>query len=114
MAIYQDFVSAKHPLLFISGQTGQQDGITPASIEEQLDNIVSKIDAIIKRNGADSTRIVKMNLYITDRAYVSALRDKLEAYLGETKPVMTLLVVVGLIDSAYKAEIDAVVSLSSI
>ena len=111
MALYQDSVLASGPLLFISGQIAQQDDSIPESIEEQMDVVLGKIDAIIKHNGVGLSNIVKMSFFITDKEYLPALREKLANYLQGAKPAMTLLIVAGLIDPAYKVEIEAVVSI---
>lgn len=52
-----------------------------------------------------------MGIYITDAQYLSAVREKITAYLQETKPVMTLVIVAGLVHPKFKVEIDATVAI---
>lgn len=111
MAIYQNSVVVNQPLLLISGQTPQKDDVIPDSIEEQLEIVLSKIKTIIEENNCELAKIAKMNVYITDRAYLSAVRDKFTSHLQTIKPAMTLVIVSGLVHPAFKVEIDAVVSL---
>lgn len=110
MAIYSNSVITNGPLLIISGQTPQKEDVIPVTIEEQLEVVIAKIDALIAENGGRATDIVKMNVYITETAYLGGVRDVLGAYLKEKKPAMTLVVVAGLIHPDYKVEIDAIVS----
>lgn len=112
MAIYQDSLIVNPPLLLISGQTPQQGDLIPETIEEQLDIVINKIDAIIKANNAQKQNVVKMGIYITDNAYLSAVREKITDYLQDIKPVMTLIVVAGLVNDSFKVEIDATVAIN--
>ncbi len=111
MAIYQNSIIVNQPLLLISGQTPQKEEFIPDLIEDQLDIVIAKIDAILKENNAEISNIAKMNIYITDREYLYAVRSKLSNYLKDTKPAMTLVVVSSLIDPLFKVEMDAAVSL---
>lgn len=110
MSIYADSIIVSQPLLLISGQTPQQGDVTPDSIGAQLDVVIRKIDNIIKNNNHDVSKIAKVNIYITDKKYLVMVREKLAEYLSDTKPVMTLVIVAGLIDEHFKVEIDATVS----
>ncbi|KAF1299463.1 enamine deaminase RidA [Enterococcus sp. JM4C] len=111
MVMYSPSVVAEGPLLLISGQTPEQETIIPNNIEAQLDIVLNKIEDIIVSNQAKTANIVKMNIFITDTAYLAAVRKKVSAFLADTKPAMTLVVVAGLINELYMAEIDATVQL---
>ena len=111
MAMYEDSLVVNGPLLLISGQVANlEDGI-PETIEEQMDVVLGKIAAILKGNGSDVNKIAKMTFYLTDKAYIPALRERLEPFMNGHRPVMTLLIVAGLVDPAYKVEIDLFVAL---
>ena len=111
MAMYEDSLVVHGPLLLISGQVANLDSGIPECIEEQMDVVLGKLAAILTGKGADVSNIVKMMLFLTDKAYIPVLRERLVAFLNGTKPVMTLLVVAGLADPAYKVEIEAFVAL---
>lgn len=109
MKIYSDSLITNTPLLMISGQTPQDGESIPTSIDEQLDIVIQKIDTLIQENQASKERIVKMNVYLTEATALTAVREKLTAYYGNNKPTMTLVIVAGLVNPAFKVEIDAIV-----
>ena len=111
MAIYQDSIVVNQPLLLISGQTPQNGEKIPHSFETQMEIVINKLDTIIKQHNATKGDIVKMGIYLTDVTYLPIFREKLSNYLGETKPVMTLVIVSGLVHPDFKVEIDATVAL---
>jgi len=109
--MYEDSLIVNGPLLLISGQVANLESGVPETIEEQVDVVLDKISAILRHNGVDVSKIAKMTFYLTDRAYIPALIERVKPFMNGTKPVMTLLLVAGLIDPAYKVEIDLFVSL---
>lgn len=111
MKIYSDSTVVNTPLLVISGQTPQNRDYIPASIEEQLDIVINKIDKLIRINNASIEKIVKMNVYITERTSLETVREKLSLFYGHNKPAMTLIIVAGLVNPKFKIEIDAIVGL---
>lgn len=112
MAIYSDFMITERPLLFISGQTPQKDNDIPEEIEEQLEVVIEKIDNLVTKNKLLPRNIVKMNVYLTNSAYLGAFRIALSKFLGEHKPAMTVVIVSGLVNSSFKVEIDATVEMN--
>ena len=107
IAIYSDTRIANGPILFISGQTPQQEAETPADIYTQTKIVLHKIQIILQQHEIDWSAIAKMTVFITDAADLSGLRKAFTDILGETKPAMSLVVVAGLIDPSFKVEIDA-------
>ncbi|MDU5509095.1 RidA family protein [Enterococcus gilvus] len=111
MDIYSDSIITDSPLLIISGQTPQKDTFIPEDITEQLQIVVGKIASLIDDTGARSENIVKMNVYLTDAAFLEPLRTALVNFYGENKPAMTVVIVAGLVNPKFKVEIDATVAL---
>ncbi len=107
IAIYSDTRIAHGPILFISGQTPQQEAETPADIYTQTKIVLHKIQIILQQHEIDWSAIAKMTVFITDAADLSGLREAFTNILGEIKPAMSLVVVAGLIDPSFKVEIDA-------
>lgn len=85
MAIYTDSLIANNSLLFISGQTPQLENSIPHSIDEQLDVVIEKIDAIILNNNATKLNIINMNIYITHKSYLPHVRNKSLIIWGRLK-----------------------------
>ncbi len=111
MVMYSASLIANGPFLIISGQTPENEGIIPDNIADQIDLVVNKIKELILTNEAAISSIVKMNIYITDVSYLTAVREKLTSFLNGTKPAMTLVVVAGLINDQFMLEIDATVQI---
>ncbi|WP_461203127.1 RidA family protein [Enterococcus sp. N342-3-1-2] len=105
--MYSDTRIAHGPILFISGQTPQQEAETPDDIYTQTKIVLHKIQIILQQHEIDWSSIGKMTVFITDAADLSGLREAFTDILGETKPAMSLVVVAGLIDPSFKVEIDA-------
>lgn len=111
MSIYQDTRIAGSQSLYISGQTPLKNNEIPVAIEGQLDIVLEKIKTLLDENMLTVNELVKITIYLTDVSYLSAVREKLADFIGDPKPTATLVVVAGLIDPAFKVEIDAIASL---
>jgi enamine deaminase RidA (YjgF/YER057c/UK114 family) len=98
-------------ILFIAGQTGANaEGKIPATMKEQVEQVMTNLAAALKSQGADFSHIAKTTTFVTNigefRApEVAALRAK---YLGTNPPANTLVQVQQLADPAYKVEIEAI------
>lgn len=108
MAIYQNSKIAGNKTLYISGQTPSKNNSTPETIAEQMDIVIEKIAATLEEYDLTADDLVKINIYITDTAYLQTVREKLAEFVGDSKPTATLVVVAGLIDPAFKIEIDGI------
>ncbi|OTN76049.1 hypothetical protein A5886_001125 [Enterococcus sp. 8G7_MSG3316] len=95
------------PILYISGQTPQQDTEIPVAMYAQTTIVLNKIEAILNQHDLKWSAVAKMTVFITDAADLGGVRDAFTAILGEEKPAMSLVVVSGLIDPSYKVEIEA-------
>ena len=98
-------------ILFIAGQTGANaEGKIPATMKEQVEQVMTNLAAALKSQGADFSHIAKTTTFVTNISEfrapdVAALRAK---YLGTNPPANTLVQVVQLADPAYKVEIEAI------
>ncbi|EOL50388.1 RidA family protein [Enterococcus caccae] len=108
MQIYQNTKIAGNQTLYISGQTPNKDEYTPQNIEDQTEFVLEKITTALHEHNLTVENLVKITIYITDVSYLSGVRSKLAEFVGESKPTSTLVVVAGLIDPAFKVEIDGI------
>lgn len=97
---------SKH--LLLSGQVGNRlDGSFPDSLDEQFEQAICNILAILKSQGATGRDVVKLTCYLTERppSYArigKALRDA----FPEPPPAQTFVIVAGLAFPTLKVEID--------
>lgn len=111
MAIYQDTQISSTKVLYISGQTPNQGEELSLDINEQVDVVLQKIITILKNNNLSITNLVKMTIYITDREYLPAIRERISLAFKDHKPTCTLVVVAGLVNEKFKVEIDGIASI---
>jgi 2-iminobutanoate/2-iminopropanoate deaminase len=94
--------------LVISGQIGvAPDGTVAAGGEAQIGQALANMGAILAAHGMTPGHIVKMGVFLTDRALIPAWRAQREGFLGGHAPTSTLLVVAGLADPRYVFEVEA-------
>jgi enamine deaminase RidA (YjgF/YER057c/UK114 family) len=102
-------------LLFLAGQTGMdQTGsiATPNDIVAQFTQALNNIKAVIEAAGGAMTDIVKLNLFVTDKAaYQASLKPIGTSYrnfFGRYYPAMTLVEVKSLFDNEALIEIEGI------
>jgi enamine deaminase RidA (YjgF/YER057c/UK114 family) len=101
-------VSGEARRLVISGQIGvAPDGTVAAGGEAQIAQALANLGAILKAHGLGPTDIVKMGVFLTDRALIPVWRAEREKFLGTHAPASTLLVVAGLADPRFVFEVEA-------
>jgi enamine deaminase RidA (YjgF/YER057c/UK114 family) len=95
-------------LLFLSGTMDlDEGGVAPPTIEAQLDLLWRNIRAILAHAGMDTTNLVKVTCFLSDRAHRVANTEARRRALGEHK-VATTVVVAELLESAWLVEIEAI------
>ncbi|MGC8852672.1 MAG: RidA family protein [Hydrogenobacter sp.] len=98
-------------LLFVSGQIGidPKTGKIKETFEEQVKQIFTNIDVILRSAGADRKSIVKVNIYITDLSLFPHLNALYEGFFKdvEVKPARTTVGVSSLPMGAY-VEMDII------
>ncbi|WP_203072726.1 RidA family protein [Falsiroseomonas ponticola] len=94
--------------LVISGQIGvRPDGSIAAGGEAQIAQALANLGAILAAHGMGPANIVKMGVFLTDRALIGPWRAEREKFLGTLAPTSTLLVVAGLADPRFLFEVEA-------
>ncbi len=69
MTLYRNSIAVQGELLFISGQTPQEDGITPLSFADQIDIVINKIAMILSSQLLFNIRQTALkNLFILSHA----------------------------------------------
>ena len=94
--------------LVISGQIGvQPDGSIANGGEAQIAQAVANLGAVLAAHGMGPANIVKLGVFLTERALIPVWRAEREKFLGTLAPASTLLVVAGLADPRFLFEIEA-------
>jgi enamine deaminase RidA (YjgF/YER057c/UK114 family) len=93
----------------ISGQIGvAPDGTVLAGGADQIRQALANLGAILAAHGMGPANIVKMGVFLTDRALIPVWRAEREGFLGTLAPTSTLLLVAGLADPRFEVEAEAV------
>jgi enamine deaminase RidA (YjgF/YER057c/UK114 family) len=98
-------------LVFTSGQLGLgQDGAIPEDVGAQADICFANIDAILQAAGADREDVVRINAFVTDRAYMPGYMAARDRWLAEVNrlPASTLVIVSGFTRPEFKVEVEVV------
>jgi enamine deaminase RidA (YjgF/YER057c/UK114 family) len=83
------------------------DGSCPADVAVQARRCFEIIEAALREAGATLDDVVRTRMYLTsadDAAAVGAVHGEL---LGAARPAATMVVVAGLLDPAWKLEVEA-------
>ncbi len=96
-------------LLFASGQLGiARDKHVPPDAAAQADLCFRAIGDILRSADMEFRDIVRINAFVTDRAYLPdymAVRDR---YVCDPPPASTLMIVSGFAAEIYKVEVEIV------
>lgn len=102
-------VSGAQRWVFTSGQLGlSKEGAIPDDVVAQTRLCFAHIEAILAEAGFNSSHIVQLRAYVTDRAYFPLYMQERDAFLGGRKVASTLLIVGGFTRAEFKVEIEAV------
>ena len=112
---YSHAVAFSGQLVAVSGQVpldgqgrlaGQDDA--RAQVRQVFDNLTAALAAA----GASMEHVVKLTVYLTDLADLDAFREVRDAYISLDKPpASTLVQVSGLVNPAFRVEIDALAAI---
>jgi enamine deaminase RidA (YjgF/YER057c/UK114 family) len=98
-------------LVAVSGQVPMdQDGRVVGIDDpaEQIRQVFRNLDVALSAVGSDFARVVKLTIYLTDLADLAVFREIRDEYLDPSAlPASTLVQVKGLINPAFRIEIDA-------
>ena len=102
-------VPAGARLLFASGQLGiSREKVVPEDAAGQAELCFQAIGEILASAGMGFGDIVRINAFVTDRAYLKdymAVRDR---YVASPPPASTLMIVSGFAAEIYKVEVEIV------
>ncbi|MEK9671182.1 MAG: RidA family protein [Rhodospirillaceae bacterium] len=93
----------------VSGQVGaDRDGNVVDGIEGQLDAIFDKLGEILKEADMSVKNLVRITIYLVNADDIAAMRKARDAFMGGHLCASTLLIVAGLANPKFLAEVEAV------
>jgi enamine deaminase RidA (YjgF/YER057c/UK114 family) len=98
-------------LIFTSGQLGlAADGTIPQDEGAQADICFANIDSILAAGGASRRDVVRINAFVTDRAFMAGYMAARDRWLADVSrlPASTLVIVAGFTRPEFKVEIEVV------
>ena len=101
-------------MIYTSGQLGLAiDGSVPTGEREQAEICFANIDAILSSAGVGRGDVVRINAYVTDRAYMAGYMAARDAWLAEVErlPASTLVIVSGFTREEFRVEIEVVAAI---
>lgn len=101
-------VPAGARLLLVSGQLGiGTDDVVPEDAGAQADLCFRAIGACLAEAGMEPRDIVRLNAFVTDRAFLPAYMAARDRFIAEPPPASTLMIVSGFAREAFKVEVEA-------
>lgn len=102
-------------LLFLAGQTGMDAAgkiVAPDDLVAQFTRALTNLKAVIDAAGGQMTDIVKLTIFVTNkadyRANLKPLGETYRSFFGRHYPAMTLVEVKSLFDDEAMVEIEGV------
>lgn len=103
-----NLVTGASRLLFVSGQVpAEADGSVPADYPEQYRLAWRNVEAQLKAAGMDFDNLVKVTIFLSDRALIAQSAGLRQSVLGQRTPALTIIIA-GIYDSAWLLEIEAI------
>ncbi len=94
-------------LVFVSGTAPvNADGTSPSDVAQQLRRCFEIIEKALMEAGGSLSDVVRTRVYLTDRADVHAVERMHGELFAEIRPANTMLVVSGLMNPAWKVEVE--------
>ncbi|MGJ4729013.1 RidA family protein [Luteimonas sp. SDU101] len=101
-------VTGAQRLLFISGQVpAHADGTVPVAYPDQYRLAWRNVEAQLHAAGMSFDNLVKVTIFLSDRALIAQSGGLRQEILGERSPALTIIIA-GIYDSAWLLEIEAV------
>jgi enamine deaminase RidA (YjgF/YER057c/UK114 family) len=102
-------VPAGHRILFASGQLGiTKDKHVPEDAAGQADLCFQAIGDILASAGMTFRDVVRINAYVTDRAWLKDYMTVRDRYVADPPPASTLMIVSGFAAEIYKVEVEVI------
>ncbi len=104
---------AYNGLVYVSGQLpldAQNGGVVSDDIEQQTEQTLRNVEAILKAGGTSLDRVLSMTIYVTDRALWSQVNETYARVMGAHRPARAVVPVPAL-RAGCLIEIQAVAAL---
>ncbi len=102
-------VKANAEMIFCSGQLGiAPDASVPEDAGTQAELCFENIRRILRDGGMELSDVVRINAYVTDRAYMRPYMDVRNRLFPQPAPASTLMIVSGFTREEFKVEIEVV------
>lgn len=96
-------------LVFCSGQLGiRADGFVPHDPGDQAKLCFDNVAAILAEAGMGLEHAVRINAYVTDRAFLAPYMRVRDTLFSEPFPASTLMIVSGFARPEFKVEVEVV------
>lgn len=114
---YSHAVSAAGRLIVVSGQVpldAEGELVGPGDAEAQTRQVFTNIATALAAAGASMADVVKLGYFLTDLADLPTVRRVREEFISlEAPPASTLVQVSGLVNPAFRVEIEALAVVAS-
>ena len=97
-------------LVFVAGQVPLRPGekeIMSGSIQEQTEQVISNLRAILEAAGSSLDKILKTTVFLVDLADFAGMNEVYAKHVGETPPARSTVEVSGL-PAGARVEIEAI------
>jgi enamine deaminase RidA (YjgF/YER057c/UK114 family) len=102
-------VPAGARLLFVSGQLGiTPDDHIPDDAGEQADLCFRAIGEVLQAAGMAFADVVRINAFVTDRAFLQPYMMARDRHVGSPPPASTLMIVSGFARPEFKVEVEVI------
>jgi reactive intermediate/imine deaminase len=111
---YSHAVAFSGQLVAVSGQVplDGQGRLAGQDARAQVRQVFDNLTAALAAAGASMEHVVKLTVYLTDLADLDAFREIRDEYISLDKPpASTLVQVSGLVNPAFRVEIDALAAI---
>jgi 2-iminobutanoate/2-iminopropanoate deaminase len=100
---------------FVAGQLGidpARRGAPPGSIQQQTEQTLRNIAAILRAAGSGLDRVVQMTVYVSDISLWAAVNEVYARVLGDHRPARAV-VPVNSLHNGYQVEIQAIAAVDT-
>jgi enamine deaminase RidA (YjgF/YER057c/UK114 family) len=101
--------------IYLAGQVALDAAgklVGPGDFRAQAEQVFANLNAALAAVGADFSNVVKLNMYLLDRANLPMLREVRDHYINtEAPPASTLVQVSSLARAEFLLEIEAIASI---
>ena len=102
-------------LVYVAGQLpvkpNSQDNKAVGSIEEQVEQVLANLDAILRAAGSGRNHVLKVTVYVADIALWGRVNAVYARFFGEHRPARTVVPTREL-HHGFQVEIDAIAAIA--